>query len=64
MLDKKGKISSCFLIFYSLFRFLLEFFREPDLQIGYLIIGMTMGQILSLFLFALGIGLFLKKNEN
>ena len=31
---------------------------------GYLIIGMTMGQVLSLFLFALGIGLFLKKNEN
>ena len=64
MLDKKGKISSCFLIFYSLFRFLLEFFREPDLQIGYLIIGMTMGQILCVFLFVIGIGLFFKKNEN
>ena len=64
MLDKKGKISSCFLIFYSLFRFLLEFFREPDSQIGYLIIGMTMGQILCVFLFVLGIGLFFKKNEN
>ena len=49
-LYKKGLISSYFLIFYSLFRFLLEFFREPDPQIGYLIIGMTMGQILSLFL--------------
>ena len=64
MLDKKGKISSCFLIFYSLFRFLLEFFREPDSQIGYLIIGMTMGQILCVFLFVIGIGLFFKKNEN
>ena len=64
MLDKKGKISSCFLIFYSLFRFLLEFFRETDLQIGYLIIGMTMGQILCVFLFVIGIGLFFKKNEN
>ena len=64
MLDKKGKISSCFLIFYSLFRFLLEFFREPDSQIGYLIFGMTMGQILCVFLFVIGIGLFFKKNEN
>ena len=64
MLDKKGIISSCFLIFYSLFRFLLEFFREPDSQIGYLIVGMTMGQILCVFLFVIGIGLFFKKNEN
>ena len=48
LLGKKGLISSCFLIFYSLFRFVLEFFREPDPQIGYLIINMTMCQILSL----------------
>ena len=61
MLDKKGMISSYFLIFYSLFRFSLEFFREPDPQIGYLIIGMTMGQVLSIFLFIIGIGLFFKK---
>ena len=61
MLNKKGKITSYFLIFYSLFRFLLEFFREPDPQIGYLIIGMTMGQILCVFLFVIGIGLFFKK---
>jgi len=64
MLHKKGIISSCFLVFYSLFRFLLEFFREPDSQIGYLIFGMTMGQILCVFLFVIGIGLFFKKNEN
>ena len=64
MLNKKGEITSYFLIFYSLFRFLLEFFREPDPQIGYLIIGMTMGQILCVFLFVIGIGLFFKKNEN
>ena len=50
-----------FLIFYSSFRFSLEFFREPDPQIGYLIIGMTMGQVLSVFLFTIGIGLFFKK---
>ena len=61
MLDKKGMISSYFLIFYSLFRFSLEFFREPDPQIGYLIIGMTMGQVLSVFLFTIGISLFFKK---
>jgi len=64
LLGKKGLISSCFLIFYSLFRFVLEFFREPDPQIGYLIINMTMGQILSLILFVIGISLLLKKNES
>ena len=64
LLDKKGLISSYFLIFYSLFRFVLEFFREPDPQIGYLIINMTMGQILSLILFVIGISLLLKKNES
>ncbi len=64
MLNKKGKITSYFLIFYSLFRFILEFFREPDPQLGYLIIGMTMGQVLCAFLFVIGIGLFFRKNEN
>ena len=64
MLNKKGKITSYFLIFYSFFRFVLEFFREPDSQIGYLFIGITMGQILCVFLFLIGISLFFKKNEN
>ena len=64
MLNIKGKISSFFLIFYSLFRFILEFFREPDPQIGYLVANLSMGQILSLILFILGVSLFLKKNEN
>ena len=64
MLNIKGKISSFFLIFYSLFRFILEFFREPDQQIGYLVVNLSMGQILSLILFILGVALFLKKNEN
>jgi phosphatidylglycerol:prolipoprotein diacylglycerol transferase len=63
LLQKPGIISSYFLILYSFFRFLLEFFREPDIQLGYLVFQMTMGQILSIFLFFIGIGLFLKKNE-
>ena len=61
MLSKTSKYD---LILYSLFRFVLEFFREPDPQIGYLIINMTMGQILSLILFVIGISLLLKKNES
>jgi len=61
-LEKRGLISSLFLILYSTFRFFIEFFREPDSQIGYLILSLTMGQILCLVFFTIGIFL-LKKNE-
>lgn len=63
-LKKPGLISGLFLIFYSLFRFFVEFFRVPDEQIGYLILNLTMGQIISLVLAATGIILFYLKNEN
>ena len=57
-------ISGLFLIFYSMFRFFVEFFRVPDEQIGYLILNLTMGQIISLVFTATGIILFYLKNEN
>ena len=56
-----GLISSMFLIFYSFFRFILEFFRVPDSQIGYLIYQLTLGQFISIVFFFLGISLYLKK---
>ena len=59
-----GKISALFLILYSLFRFLTEFFRSPDPQIGYLILNLTLGQLISvLFLMAGAFLLYLKDNE-
>ncbi len=62
---KPGLISSFFLIFYSLFRFLIEYFREPDSQIGFLAFNLTLGQLISIIFFSLGIFLYLfKKNEN
>ena len=61
-LEKRGFISSLFLILYSTFRFFIEFFREPDSQIGYLIFNLTMGQILCLVFFTIG-AFLLKKNE-
>ena len=63
-LKKPGLTSGLFLIFYSLFRFFVEFFRVPDEQIGYLILNLTMGQIISLVFAATGIILFYLKNEN
>lgn len=43
---RDGMMVVFFLFFYGLFRFLLEFFREPDPQIGFLFHSLTMGQIL------------------
>ena len=42
-----GIISGYFLILYSIFRFFIEFFREPDQQLGYLFFNFSMGQIIS-----------------
>tara|TARA_B100001996_G_C18574019_1_gene559578 strand:- start:121 stop:894 length:774 start_codon:yes stop_codon:yes gene_type:complete len=58
-----GVISSLFLIFYSLFRFIIEYTREPDPQIGYLFFGLSLGQLISLLFLIFGIFLFISKNE-
>jgi len=63
ILNKPGVISSLFLIFYSTFRFLIEFFRVPDPQIGYIIYNLSLGQSISIIFFIFGIYLFFKKNN-
>jgi phosphatidylglycerol:prolipoprotein diacylglycerol transferase len=62
-LKNPGKISALFLIFYSLFRFLAEFFRSPDPQIGYLVLNLTLGQLISIFFLIAGTLLFYLKNN-
>ena len=58
-----GFISGLFLIFYSIFRFIIEFFRVPDDQLGYLIFNLTMGQIISFLFLLAGIYLIINKYE-
>ena len=58
-----GTCSYVFLIFYGIFRIFSEFFREPDVQIGYLFNLISMGTILSFFMILAGIIIFLKKND-
>ena len=53
-----GKVSGLFLIGYGSFRFLAEFTREPDANLGILSLGMSMGQWLSLPMVVVGLGLF------
>ena len=63
-LSKPGTISGLFLIFYSVFRFFVEFYRAPDDQIGYLAFNLTTGQIISLVFLIIGTTIFYIKNEN
>lgn len=41
-----GVTSGLFLLFYGLFRFVIEFFREPDAQLGFIALNLSMGQLL------------------
>ena len=62
---KTGSCSYLFLITYGFFRIISEFFREPDVQVGYLFNLISMGTILSFVMILAGIILFtlVKKNE-
>jgi phosphatidylglycerol:prolipoprotein diacylglycerol transferase len=67
--DKKlpaGSLLAIFLFFYGAFRFFVEFLREPDLQLGFILGPFTMGQVLSAFMIAGGAVLFfyLKKSPS
>ena len=53
-----GELLSVFLVTYGLFRFSIEFAREPDPQLGFVVAWLTMGQILCLSMIVSGIGLF------
>jgi phosphatidylglycerol---prolipoprotein diacylglyceryl transferase len=45
---RPGEILCIFLAFYGVARFVVEFFREPDPQLGFIFHGLTMGQLLCL----------------
>ena len=62
-LKTPGKLSAMFLIFYSVFRFVIEYFRSPDEQLGYLVLNLTMGQLLSFLFLIIGFLLYYFKND-
>ena len=56
----QGTYSGVFMLGYGICRFMVEFIREPDVQLGYLWGGwLTMGQVLSLPLILAGIALLI-----
>jgi phosphatidylglycerol---prolipoprotein diacylglyceryl transferase len=63
---REGVVFWSWIGFYGLFRFLVEFVREPDAHLGYIFWFFTMGQILSLLMIIVSIAaliLLLKRNR-
>jgi len=58
-LATRGFVSGVFCCGYGVARTIAEFFREPDIQIGYLAGGLTMGMLLSIPMIFFGIGLMI-----
>ena len=56
-IDRKGQLTGLFLAGYGIMRFIVEFFRLPDAQIGFIFEIFTMGQILCLPMIFLGLWL-------
>ena len=56
-----GKISGLFLLLYSIFRFSIEYLREPDAHLGLFFGYFSMGQFLCVPLFIFGVLIFIKK---
>jgi phosphatidylglycerol:prolipoprotein diacylglycerol transferase len=53
-----GTLLAVFLFAYGIFRFFVEFFREPDQQLGFILGPLTMGQLLSSLMIIAGVALF------
>jgi phosphatidylglycerol:prolipoprotein diacylglycerol transferase len=63
-LSRAGMLSGVFVAGYGLARFTVEFFREPDAQLGFLTMGLTMGQWLCVPMLLLGAWLVIRKPVN
>ena len=64
---RRGVPGFSFLLFYGVFRFCVEFFREPDRQLGFLWGGATMGQLLSVPMMLaglIGLAVILQRAKN
>ena len=55
----RGMVGGVFIMGYGMARFFVEFFREPDAQLGLLTFGLSMGQWLCVPMIAFGIYLLL-----
>lgn len=61
-IKQTGYNTGIFLVLYHVFRILCELFREPDIQLGFIISEISMGQLLSVPLLILGI-YFIRRSQ-
>jgi phosphatidylglycerol:prolipoprotein diacylglycerol transferase len=54
---REGTVTALFFILYGIIRFIMEFFREPDAQLGFVVGFFSMGQILSSSMILAGSGM-------
>jgi phosphatidylglycerol:prolipoprotein diacylglycerol transferase len=54
----RGAMIALYLIGYGLVRFIIEYFREPDAHLGFVIFSFSMGQVLCSLMIASGIVLY------
>lgn len=59
----EGFLFSLYFIGYGLVRFFIEFLREPDPQLGFVLWSFTMGQVLCIVMILCGIGVIMIKNR-
>jgi len=55
--NRRGLMTALFLVGYAIVRFSLEFTRQPDAQLGLVIGALSMGQVLSTIMLAVGLAL-------
>lgn len=60
---RRGTLTALFLILYGVFRFFVEFFRQPDPQLGFIAGPFTMGQILSVATIVGGAAILIYKKK-
>ncbi len=58
-----GFLIGLYLFGYGLVRFIIEFFREPDAHLGFVLGFNTMGQILCIFMMLAGLGIILWRKQ-
>lgn len=60
---QQGQLFGFYLVGYGVFRFFIEFFREPDAQLGTFIGFFSMGQLLCGVMISIGVFVLLKRQQ-
>lgn len=60
--ERQGFMTGLFFLCYGIFRFVLEFFREPDAHLGFILRSLSMGQLLCVPMVLFGVWLMIKSS--